>query len=1096
MPVIRASLLAVFALISCALALNLARAQDPTTETGTTLHPGLNLVGWTAEPTPTAQLFDEIPQLEAVWAWDAELDDWITAARGAPEWLGGLGRLTPGMGLRMQLSGDQPFNWQRSTEPTRGLVELRAGWNLVAWSGADETPIDDALKGIGWSLRNVHRWNPITQQWSAWTSPERTAQLIVADNTDQEADSEIPTIRRGEALWINVARAVNWLQPTDILPRLVFPGGASDKLQARAREDLEAVLNFYRTQYGIQADLDFTIYAAKDVDALLQAYRDDGQDVDDAYEASTRARWNRVAGWAGGNIVVKQTSWPDDLSTDDVAWARYTITHEYFHILQDQLSDGWASQWLVEGTASWVDDEHKVLDEEQTYGDLRDRYLSEITDNTPTLRSTEDDNAQWEYTLGWLATDQLTANASPNFTIEFWRHLTSTEIGPHGRWASTPDWRTALQQVSGQTVSEFYTDFDAWQQEQATANPASASPYDGASIRGRVMGAGGEPVAGVFVNAIRVEGETSVGWNQRAETDANGRFAVRALEDSDYRLSVDINDDCTRYYADGQLINDGERWDDREEARSIRVSQADVTGIDIQLPPNVCGWQISGRIVGLNAEPLAGIRVSTCPTGGGGQCYWSASTADGSFTVAVNEPGEYRISANLGGGCSVYFRSGLATTNWDSASPVMLADAPLGGILIQVPENLCQLRVGGFLDGIERFLDGYVSANLCRITDDGCSSSTSRRLGNDGSFAVATPTSGAYRLTYNFDGCSVHYGPTGVTANAADAALINVDSRDMRVAYRQVPADVCAYEIGGTLIGADSQPLADTWVSACLEEVDGNCVAWPGAWTDDDGAFAITVPVDGAYRLSFGLDGCTVYFGSGDLTGSYNKRTTTSVNGRDVRLNPRQIPAKVCGYQIIGSIRQADGQPLAGAYVSACFVDRHCAVWPGVWTDDGGKFAITAPEEGVYRISFDLGGCTIHFRRGGLTTFWKEGGTVTVSDDDVRLNPRSIPEGMCALRITGRLVDVNGAPVAEGSIRADGPRGSYGYVSLNPGGRFEIRVPYDGPYIFGIGQSQPYCHHTLAGQALGSPYNPVRVNGADVTGITLRLPGTIEELCK
>ena len=882
MPVIRTSLLAVFALIGLALALDLARAQDPTTETGTTLHPGVNLIGWTGESTPTSQLFDEIPQLEAVWAWDAVLGDWITAARGAPEWLGGLGRLTPGMGLRMQLGGNEPYLWQRSTEPTRGLVKLRTGWNLVAWSGADQTPIDDALKGIGWSLRAVHRWNPTTQQWSAWTSPERTAQLIAANNTDQETDddTETPTIRRGEALWINIARAVNWLQPTDILPHLIFPGGASQQLQTRVREDLEAVLAFFRDQYGIQADPDFTIYAAKDVDALLQAYKNDGQDVGDAYEASTRALWNRVAGWADGDIVVKQMSWPDDLSTDEIAWARYTITHEYFHILQDQLSDGWLSDgwpnaWLTEGTANWVDSEHAVLDGRQTRDDLGDGLLSAITNDTPTLRSAEKDNAGWQYTLGQLATDRLTANTDPDFPIEFWRHLASTEIGPHGRWISTPDWRTALQQASSQTVSEFYKNFDAWQREQATANAGSPSSYkyDGNWIRGKVTDEGGQPVAGVFVNAIQVEGETSAGWNQRAETGADGEFAVPAPEDGGYLLSVDINDDCTRYYSDGQLINDGDSgdlikdedsWDDWEEVRPIKVSQSDVSGIDIRLPQNVCGeWQIRGRIVGPNVEPLAGISVSAYQTGGGGQRHSGTSAADGSFVVTLDESSDYRISADLGHGCTVYYRAGGPTTNSNSASSVIVTDAHVNGILIQVPEDACGLRVVGGLYGIERFLDGYgyVHVELCRMTDDGCGSSTGRRLENDGTFAVVTPTSGSYRLTYNFDGCSVYYGPAGVTANAADAALINVDSRDMRVAYRQVPADVCAYEIGGTLIGADSQPLADTWVSACLEEVDGDCATRLGGNTDGDGAFAITVPVEGRYRVWFNLNGCTVHFG-------------------------------------------------------------------------------------------------------------------------------------------------------------------------------------------------------------------------------------------
>ena len=676
-----------------------ATGAQETPETGTRLAPGVNLVGWVGETTPVSHLFDEIPQLESIWAWDAELRDWIVAGRAAPEWLGGLGRVWAGMGLRLVLGGEEPFVWRRSTEPTRGLVKLRTGWNLVAWSGADGTPIDDAVKGIGWSLRSVRRWDAATQQWTSWTSPERTAQLIAAGNADQGADddSEMPGIRRGEALWIEVARAVNWLQPTDILPRLVFPGGASDELQARVRQDLEATLAFYRDQYGLQADPDFTVYAAKDVDALIQAQKDDGDEIDDAAAASLRALWNRVGGWAGGDVVVKQSSWSDDLSTDEIAWARYTITHEYFHILQGQLRDGSRStDWLVEGTASWIDDEHKVFDGAQTWDDLCDGLLSAIANDTPTLRSAESGNAGWQYTLGWLATDQLTANTAPDFPLEFWRQLAPTEIGPHGRWTSTPDWQTALQQVSGQTTSEFYAEFDAWQREQAATNAASADSYeyDGNWIRGRVAGEGGAPVAGVFVNAIRVEGETGVGWNQRAETNADGSFAVQAPEDGDYRLSVDINDDCTRYYSNSRLVND------REEARPVKVSQSDVSGIDIRLPPNACVWQIRGHLVGPNAEPLAGIRVSACGNrwicGPSFSIPSSTSTAaDGSFAITVAESGEYRLSVDLGDGCSVYFRSGVPATRSNSASPVTVADSHVGGILMRVPANVCAYQITG-----------------------------------------------------------------------------------------------------------------------------------------------------------------------------------------------------------------------------------------------------------------------------------------------------------------------------------------------------------------------------------------------------------------
>ena len=986
-----------------------AGAQEPP-ETGTRLEPGINLVGWVGEATSVSQLFDEIPQLESIWAWDAELRDWIVAGRGAPEWLGGLGRVTAGMGLRMQLGGDQPYLWRRSTEPTRGLVKLRTGWNLVAWSGADGTPIDDAVKGIGWSLRSVRRWNPTTQQWTSWTSPERSAQLIAAANADQEAagDSAMPAIRRGEALWINVARAVNWLQPTDILPRLVFPGGASQQLQARVREDLEAVLAFYRDQYGIQADPDFTIYAAKDADTLIQAYKDDGQDVDDAYEASERALWNRSAGWAGADIVVKQSSWPEDLSTDEIAWARYTVTHEYFHILQRQLRDGSRpTDLLVEGTASWIDDEHKVFDGKQTWDDLRDGRLSAITDNTPTLRSVEKDNAEWEYTLGWLATDQLTANTAPDFPIEFWRQLAPTEIGPHGRWVSTPDWRTALHRVSGQTVSEFYTTFDVWQQEQAATNAATADSYeyDGNWIRGRVTGDGGAPVAGVFVNAIRVEGETSVGWNQRAETDADGSYAVQAPEAGDYRLSVDVNDDCTRYYSDGQLVDDGDPWGDWEEARPVKVSQSDVAGIDIRLPSNMCGWQIRGHVVGPDGEPLAGIPVSAC---------------DHSDRLAC------RPST---------LSSSLAGSSVDNVADIIM--------------------VGTYTD-------------------------------KDGAFVITVPTVGRYSLAVSLGGCTVYFRAGGLTTNWQERSTMRVDGRDMRLDPRQIHEGMCAYQITGRVIQSDGQPLVAR-ISAC-QEFDGECASWLYSDTDDAGAFAIIVPTDGRYRLSFTLDGCTVYFRPGGLTATFSEHGTVRVEGRSIRLSPRQIPEGMCGYQITGSITKADGQPLANTYV--WWNCRGCDHQYGVHTDGNGAFAITVPTEGRYALHIEFDDCTIYFRDSGFTTDSRERSTVLVEGRNVLLAHRQIPAEMCAHRISGRLLKADGTPLANGWMNAHGPVGTSSLgAGTDANGRFEIRVPSDGAYRFNIQlREQPWCWHDLTGQ--------VRVSGADVTDITLRLPDTIEKLCE
>ena len=989
--------LAAAMLAALLLAIALANAQEPPeSQTATRLEPGINLVGWTGEPTSVSQLFREIPQLESIWAWDAELDDWIVAGRDAPEWVGGLGRVWAGMGLRLILGGEEPFAWQRSTEPTSGLVELRTGWNLVAWSGADGAPIEQVAKGIGWSLRELRRWDAANQRWTTWTSPERSTQLIGASATDQGATGEEAdpvTVRRGEALWINVARSVNWLQPTDILPRLIFPGGASDALQTRVREDLESVLAFFGQQYGIQADPDFTIYVAKDVEALIQAYKDDGEESYQGWEG-LRALWNSASGWAGGRIVVKQASWPEDLSTSDISWARYTLTHEYFHILQRQLSHLWASQWLVEGTADWVEGGHQVLDGERALEDLREREQSEISSRTPTLRSAESSNAQWQYTLGWLAIDRLTTAAGDESYLEFWRRLASTEIGPHGRWTSRPDWQTAFQETFDVPVSSFYADFDAWQREQAAANGATASSSDDDVrwIRGQVTDESGAPVAGVLVNAIRVEGETSVGWNQRAETDATGAFAVRAPEDGDYRISADIADDCTRYYRNSSLT------EDPDDALLVTVVGSDRQGVNIQLPANICGWLIRGRVVDTAGEPLAGISVSICETATH-SCTWSKLTKlDGTFAISAPTAGEYRLSLDLADGCTIYYRSsGESTLDSGGATPIPIVDNDVNGLRLQVPSELCSQRVGGGVGGIERFLDDdvYVSVQLCQIVDTWCGASTGRALDRDGSFAVATPTAGSYRISYSLGGCSLHYGPTGLTSNAAEAMRFDAGDRDVRIRHRRVSDAMCAYQISGTIIGADGAPLTETWVRAC-EQVNDKCASSTSDRTDSDGSFAITVPVDGAYRLSFSLDGCTVYFGQGRLTSNIDDAQLFRVAGRDVHLSQQQVPADLCSQQISGRLVNAAGEPLAQVDVSICqLAGSECATWLWGTTDADGSFAITVPVNGAYRLSFDLDGCAVYFGQDGLTSNSDDAWPVRVEGRDIQISQRQVPRGLC-----------------------------------------------------------------------------------------------------
>jgi len=785
------------------------------------LEPGSNFIGWVGEAIPVSRLFDEIPRLNAVWAWDARVDKWIAARRGVPDRLSRLGWVTSGMGLQLQISGSEPFVWWRSAAPARGLVRLRAGWNLVAWSGLDGMAIEDVAKGIGWSLREIWLWDSLNQQWKMWLSPPRSAQIAGPYSDGGQFGAAPPrssSVWRGEALWINVSRAVNWLQPTGILPRLVFPGGASERLQQEVRGDLEAALAFFADRYGIQADPDFTVYVAKDVEALIQAYRDEGQDVSDTRVAHLRDLWDRANGWAGGEIVAKQSLWPNNPPTPswpgeppsrtEIASGRYILTHEYAHVIQEQLSSVRANTWLLEGAATWAESEHQVLDGSRVWVEIRDEYRQRLTVDAPTLRSTEDGNSSWEYTLGWLATDLLTDQNGADSWLEFWRRLTPTEIGPYHRWLSEPNWRAAFQEMFGKTASRFYADDfrplqlrilaqQSWQREQATLPSPPSTPYSGPKIRGQVTDIGGAPIAGLIVNAIKMEGEVTVGLNQGTETESDGTFAVPAPHDGHYRVSVKINDDCTFYYSNGELIRE------QNLDQTITVSGGDVWGVNLRLPADACNpriW-IQGRVIDANGEPLAGITVSACrpqsdldapPTPCPG--LWAQTKHDGSFVAPVRMAGGYRLRiALVPYGCSVYYRSGGASASGDNATWLYVADAGTRVGTVHLSSDLCRWQISSRVVRADGRLVTDIGVWVCHEVNGICDEwlQSERTNGDGGPFAVTVPADGRYRVMVNVKGCMLHLGERGLTTNPQERFTVSVAGGDEYIGLLEIPAGMC-----------------------------------------------------------------------------------------------------------------------------------------------------------------------------------------------------------------------------------------------------------------------------------------------------------------
>ena len=834
-----------------------AIAQSP--QSGTRLEPGVNLVGWVGETTPVSQLFREIPRLEAVWAWDAELRDWVVAGRGASDWLGGLGTVSAGMGLRLQLGGGESFVWWRSTEPTRGLVRLWTGWNLVAWSGADGASIDDVRKGIGTSLVSVRRW----------------------DATNQRYRSAVSSVRRGEALWVRVSRTVNWLQPTGIAPRLVFPGGASADAREGAERLIPAFLTFFRETFGLEADGSaYEIWMPASGEALRQTALERGIEAERA--EGLISQWNSVAGWLDNNLVPgKQATvlgQPNQEEIEEIQWIAL-LAHEYFHVVHSQLTGDnlWPPIWMYEGAAEWATDVYLVSLGEADWGERHEEVRSLAIGGPPLAESVRGNTYNWPYVLGWLAMSRLNARAGSDAWIEFWRRTTPTTSGPHGRWTAKLDWEDVFEDVFGISTTDFYTDFDAW------IGPAAIENSEGppGRIRGRVLGPTGAPAARLSVRATKVEYGADAAWPAPTVTDGAGRFSITTASEGMYRLSLDVNDDCRRHYTSGGVA---EFYSDA----TLVSAAAGASDVVIRLPADACGWGIRGRVVDSDGEPLAGVTVSACEAARYHCTADQRSALDGSFALAAPVPGEYRVRFDLVEGCSVFYRTGGATPYQREATPIRIGNADVSGVTMRVPQNLCARR------------------------------------------------------------------------------------------------------ITGRIVRADGQLFSHTYVSVC-RAVDGDCVAT--APIRSDGFFAVAAPVDDTYRLSFALDTCEMYFRDDSFT-----------------------------------------------------------------TDPG------------------------------------ESSRIRVADQDVRLRPNRIPAGMCAHRILGRVIDVNGSPVGYRSLsvcRADSCSGA----QTTADGSFAVRAPGDGAYTFELWLADD-CDYTFSGQALGSPNNPVRVSGADAAGVTLRLPGTVEQLCR
>ena len=531
----------------------LGSALDTATAKGeavvTELQPGWNLVGWTEAEADISAIFEAIPQLSLVYAWDAEEQNFRGAARdGSDRFVGSLEALTPGMGLWLWLQGEQGFTWQRTSIPESTVASLHPGWNLLAWAGSNGASTDEALADLEAVLTAAHIWNANTQQMESATGG---------------ASQRLAT---GSGLWLYATAGIEQWQQARVLSRAGLPSvefhgsfEEADKVELWSR--IEEVWSFFRQRYDV-AVLDVTVrFGGIDSDIQCGGY--------------------------GHKIVY--------VLVDPCLTA---LPHEYSHAVQEYFStlrtDGsWGNvrfrigpAWLSEAVANY--DAALFADaigETPLQDHTRESEIAGIT-NPKELEELEydmfDGDAGANYRLASLAAHYLISESGEQSLYDFYRIR-----------RTTGSWEDAFVQAFGFDTPAFYRDFESYREELRSQYPI---------VDGTVLGPDGEGVAGV-----RIQVRTEQGTEWLVDTDPAGKFAGVALGGTYWLtlLFVSAGADChLGWYggADGYTTNSSQRV-------LLDLPGDSAVGIVINLPKPLSEMckTIRGVARDSSGAPLAGL---------------------------------------------------------------------------------------------------------------------------------------------------------------------------------------------------------------------------------------------------------------------------------------------------------------------------------------------------------------------------------------------------------------------------------------------------------------------------------------------------------
>ena len=855
----------------------------------TRLHPGDNLVGWTAQSAQIQSIFDAVPEIRHVWVWDSNVRRWRFAAPSVPARLWTLETLTPGMGLRIRLGGQLPVDWQRLRRPAQGTVALSAGWNLVAWMGRSDAPLDRVARGIGRSLRAVTLRTPANQTLH-WQAGQHTS-----------GDDQM-RLRHGQAVWVNVDRAVRWLQPTGMLPEIIIAGSVSAHTEQDIRTDMQQVVDYYYETFGLEADFSrFQVYVPTNIDALVDARQQHLpiRPDPDSDRSIIAISWGSF-GWASTDyMVVKADLWTSASAarqgSSSISRGQSVAEHEYAHVLQFQLSgqsrmpgeefsfttygvpDLYPPSWVMEGMAVWIGYVHQAQ-EGGDWAGLRRRARTNAFGGQPLAAAERSTDVN--YVQGTAAAFQLANIPSDDGLFELFRSVGRSSLGSAQQLTTFIPWRTAFANVFSMTLEDFYSSYDQ-EHEVGGKNLGihthkHAPPLIAGSIVGSPSLDGQYVKVGIWPTAVL--GVASWDW-----VVVGQNFELSAQVDEIYNMKIEFTDPpCVAYLANGDLTQD------RGKADELQVLDVSIVHMMVPLRENPCNQMVRLRVETEAGQALPGVGARFLVDG--------SPFAEGLFGL-TDEQGvaEFHVWPRTSGDVEVVLNDicgavRVGRLQFDgsldpvertrSGSSIAVSKLSDGTLRVIVADDWCTRFVKGQLRGASGA--GIGNALVAAHGDDGVYVTT--RTESSGEFRLNIPGPGAYRVSARIDGCTIYYGGQRSTGSYLEAELVDVgEAGDIDIAMR-LSEGMCERRLSGRLLNSDGTPRDGELVRAFSVAGNGAGASVP------DGSFSILVPGGGSYGLSVWFNGCWIYLGEGGPTSNIDRARRIEISGRDAAGIVFQLP--------------------------------------------------------------------------------------------------------------------------------------------------------------------------------------------------------------